>query len=87
MCKSICCLERKAEEKCLGFAIAVIVILDNAVELEAEILELSWRIMGSVEAVVQFIISADKLWKETFWLNHHLYENCTLVLVTSTFLN
>lgn len=60
MFKSICCLERRAKEKCLGLAIAVAVIHDNAVELEAEILEFSWRIMGSVEAVVQFIINAEK---------------------------
>lgn len=53
-------LFRKAKEKCLGLAIAAVVIHDNAVGLEAEILELSWRIMGSVEAVVQLIISAEK---------------------------
>lgn len=58
---------------CLGLGIAVILIHDNVVEFKTEILELSRTIMGSEEAFVHFIISADKLQKKTFWLNNHSY--------------
>lgn len=58
---------------CPGLAIALILTHDNAVEFKTEILGLSWRTMGSAEAVMHFIISADKLRKKTFWLNHHSY--------------
>jgi len=51
---------------CLGLAIEITLIYDNVVESKTEILELSWRIMGSAETSVHFVIRADKLWKKTF---------------------